>query len=32
MATLVQERAGKLLDEGIFYEKQEIERKLEELK
>jgi hypothetical protein len=25
MATLVQERAGKLLDEGIFYEKQEIE-------
>jgi hypothetical protein len=26
MAILVQERAGKLLDEGIFYEKQEIKR------
>jgi hypothetical protein len=26
MAILVQERAGKLLDEGIFYEKQEIEK------
>ena len=26
MAILVQERAGKLLDEGIFYEKQEIKK------
>ncbi len=26
MAILIQERAGKLLDEGIFFEKQEIEK------
>lgn len=26
MAILIQERAGKLLDEGIFFEKQEVEK------